>query len=206
VNQAQQLAHYIASLLDFEIIEDPAAGGDHMGAVLAEAALQGGIRYETVVRPRVEALLAAYPGAKTTSEFQRILMIEGAAALLKWRPDRKIETLVDLTRFFVAEGVETVDELRDWLLAAENIPRLRGIKGIGPKTADYLKSLAGISTSMVDVHIYRFLALAGVEVKGYDDAQEVIRATAVLLNTRAGSSRSIDERTLDYSIWTYMAG
>jgi len=206
VNQAQQLAHYIASLPDFEIIEDPAAGGDHMGAVLAEAALQGGIRYETVVRPRVEALLAAYPGAKTTSEFQRILMIEGAAALLKWRPDRKIETLVDLTRFFVAEGVETVDELRAWLLDEATMPRLRGIKGIGPKTADYLKSLAGISTSMVDVHIYRFLALAGVEVKGYDDAQEVIRATAVLLNTRAGSSRSIDERTLDYSIWTYMAG
>ncbi|MFN2278860.1 MAG: hypothetical protein ACK2UR_14705, partial [Candidatus Promineifilaceae bacterium] len=109
-------------------------------------------------------------------------------------------------RFFVAEGVETVDELRAWLLDAANMPRLRGIKGIGPKTADYLKSLAGISTSMVDVHIYRFLALAGVEVKGYDDAQEVIRATAVLLNTRAGSSRSIDERTLDYSIWTYMAG
>ncbi|MFN2178757.1 MAG: hypothetical protein ACK2UV_04680 [Candidatus Promineifilaceae bacterium] len=206
MNQAQQLAHYIQSLPDFEILKDPAVANDHMGAVLAEAALQGGIRYETVVRPRVEALLAAYPGAKTTSEFQRILMIEGAAALLKWRPDRKIETLVDLTRFFVAEGVETVDELRAWLLDAANMPRLRGIKGIGPKTADYLKSLAGISTSMVDVHIYRFLALAGVEVKGYDDAQEVIRATAVLLNTRAGSSRSIDERTLDYSIWTYMAG
>ena len=88
MNQAQQLARYIASLPDFEIIEDPAVASDHMGAVLVEAALQGGIRYETVVRPRVEALLAAYPGAKTTSEFQRILMIEGSAELLKWRPDR----------------------------------------------------------------------------------------------------------------------
>jgi len=198
MNQAQQLAHYVASLPDFEILEDPATGGDHMGVVLVEAALQGGIRYETVVRPRVEALRAAYPNARTTSEFQRILMIEGAAALLKWRPDRKIETLVDLTRFFVAEGVETVDELRAWLLDGENKPRLRSIKGIGPKTADYLKSLAGIPTSMVDVHVYRFLALAGVKMKGYDEAQEVIRETTELLG--------IDERTLDYSIWTYMAG
>jgi len=128
MTKPEKLAHYIASLPDFEIIEDPTAGGDHMGAVLVEAALHGGIRYETVVRPCVEALLVAYPGAKTTSEFQRILMIEGAAALLKWRPDRKIETLVDLTRFFVAEGVETVDELRDWLLAAENVPRLKSME------------------------------------------------------------------------------
>ena len=69
MNQAQQLAHYIASLLDFEIIEDPAAGGDHVGAVLVEAALQGGIRYETVVRPRVEALLAPTPARRRRVNF-----------------------------------------------------------------------------------------------------------------------------------------
>lgn len=198
MKKADLLSDYIESLPDFKMQEDVATGYDHMGAVLVNAALQAGIRYETVVWPRVEALLATYPDAKTTSAFQRVLMIEGAPNLLDWSLDRKINTLVDTTQFFVAEGIETVDDLRAWLLQPHNIQRLKTIHGIGPKTADYFKILAGIPTSAIDRHLYTFLAQAGVEVNGYDEAQSVIRATADLLN--------IDERTLDYSIWSYMAG
>ncbi len=197
MKNAQRLTRYIKSLPDFQIQETIPTGYDHMGAILVDAALQAGIRYDTVVWPRVEALLNAYPGAKTTTEFQRILMIEGALNLLDWSLDRKINTLIDVTRFFVAEKIETISDLRAWLLQAENIGRLREINGIGPKTADYFKILAGISTSAVDVHLYNFLAQAGVEVKGYDEAQAIIRAAAELLN--------IDERALDYSIWSYMS-
>lgn len=98
----------------------------------------------------------------------------------------------------MAEQLETVADLRAWLLKPQNIQRLKEIKGIGPKTADYFKILTGIPTSAIDRHLYNFLAQAGVEVSGYDEAQQVIRETAVLLD--------IDERTLDYSIWSYMAG
>ena len=100
-------------------------------------------------------------------------------------------------RVFSEQRVETVDDLRAWLVDAGNIQRLKRIKGIGDKTADYFKILTGIPTSAIDRHLYKFLAQAGVEVNSYAQAQQVIRETAALLN--------IDERTLDYSIWAYMA-
>jgi thermostable 8-oxoguanine DNA glycosylase len=108
-----------------------------------------------------------------------------------------MNTLVDLVQFFVAEGIETADELRGWLIKPGNVERLKGIKGIGNKTADYFKILTGIPTSAIDRHLYSFMAQAGVEVSGYEEAQGIIRETAVWLGT--------DERTLDYSIWTYMS-
>ena len=125
-------------------------------------------------------------------------MIVGATHLLDWSLDRKINTLVDVVQFFVAEEIETVDDLRAWLVVAENSERLKAIKGIGDKTVDYFKILAGIPTSAIDRHLYNFLAQAGVEVSSYEEAQEVIRETAALL--------AVDERTLDYRIWSYMAG
>ena len=197
MKEAELLTHYIETLPDFNMQEDVATGYDHMGAILVDAVLQAGIRYDTVVWPRVEAVLAAYPDAKTTSEFQRVLMITGAPNLLDWSLDRKINTLVDTTQFFVAENIETVDDLRAWLLNPDDIQRLKEIHGIGPKPADYFKILTGIPTSAIDRHLYNFLAQAGVEVNGYDEAQRVIRQTAELLN--------INERTLDYSIWSYMS-
>ena len=105
-----------------------------MGALLVEAALQAGIRYETVVWPRVERVLATYPEAETTSAFQRVLMIVGATHLLDWALDRKINTLVDVVQFFVAEEIERVDDLRAWLVIPGNSERLKEINGIGNRS------------------------------------------------------------------------
>lgn len=198
MNQAEQLAQYINTLADFAFQEEVTSGYDHMGAIIVDAGLQAGIRYETAVLPRINKILATYPDAKTTSEFQRILMIEGATNLLNWSLDRKVNTIVDVTLFFIAEQIETDEELRSWLLHPENIDRLKQIKGIGNKTADYFKILVGIPTSAIDRHLYSFMADAGIYVNQYDAAQQIIRDTAVLL--------TIDERTLDYSIWKYKAG
>lgn len=198
MEKAKLLSHYIETHPDFELVEEATTGYNHMGALIVDGVLQAGIRYETVVVPRVKLVLERFPEAKTTSAFQRVLMLEGALKLLDWSLDRKMNTLVDLVQFFVAEKIETADELRRWLIAPGNVERLKGIKGIGNKTADYFKILTGISTSAIDVHLYNFMAQAGVEVRGYEEAQAVIRETAVLLGT--------DERTLDYSIWSYMAG
>lgn len=134
-----RLRDYIMALDEFTLLEEVPSGHDHMGALLVDAALQAGIRYETVVRPRVAAILQGHPEAKTTSAFQRVLMIEGAANLLKWRLGRKINTLVDLTQFLVAERVETIDDLRAWLHEGGKVARLKQIKGTGDKTADLLK-------------------------------------------------------------------
>ncbi|KAA3664693.1 MAG: hypothetical protein DWQ04_04390 [Chloroflexi bacterium] len=193
-----QLFKFIQTLDDFQLIADSPAGYDHMGAIICDAGLQAGIKYETVVWPRVKHVLETFPEAKTTSAFQRVLMIVGATNLLTWRLDRKINTIVDLTQLFVSEGLETAVSLQTWLQESKNIERLKKIKGIGPKTADYFKILVGLPTSAIDIHLRRFIEQAGVVVTRYEAAQDVIRETAVLLKT--------DERTLDYSIWKYMAG
>jgi len=198
MNRAKQLQHYIENLSDFEFQLDVTSGYDHMGAILVDAGLQAGIKYETAVVPRVNRLLEDYPEAKTTSAFQRILMVVGAHTLLDWKGEKKVNTIVDTTLFFVTEGLETVDDLRAWLGEPENLQRLKGIKGIGDKTADYFKILTGISTSAIDRHLYTFFERAGVKVGDYDDAKLLMGETAVLLGR--------DERTLDYSIWKYMSG
>lgn len=197
MEQAKKLVHFIETLPNFEIQTDVAIGYDHMGAIIVDAGLQAGIRYETAVKPRVNHILQTYPNDKTTSAFQRILMIEGAPNLLNWKVDRKINTIVDVVQFFISEKIETAADLRQWLTEPINTYRLKEIKGIGNKTADYFKILAGISTSAIDRHIYNFLSQAGITINGYTDAQQIIKETAHLLN--------ISERALDYSIWAHMA-
>jgi hypothetical protein len=74
MDKAQSVAYYINSLPDFTIQEDAPTGYDHMGALLVDATLQAGIKYETVVLSCLESVLANYPEAKTTSQFQRVLI------------------------------------------------------------------------------------------------------------------------------------
>lgn len=52
--------------------------------------------------------------------------------------------------------------------------------------------------SCVDVHPVRFLEQAGVRVRDYEQAREVIAGAAAQLGVSAA--------VLDHSIWTYMSG
>lgn len=70
--------------------------------------------------------------------------------------------VVSVTQFFIKEGVEAQDDLRAWLSEDTNISKLQTLRGIGPKTADYFKILAGISTTAMDRHLFAFLAEAGL--------------------------------------------
>jgi hypothetical protein len=78
-----------------------------------------------------------------------------------------------------------------------NLPKLRAIKGIGPKTVDYFKILVGVSTSAPDRHLINFLGLAGLMPSGYSEAQAVINATADIL--------AVDRAYFDHSIWQFMS-
>jgi thermostable 8-oxoguanine DNA glycosylase len=98
---------------------------------------------------------------------------------------------------FLAEGIETQNDLKQWLLTASNLHKLRAIKGIGPKTIDYFKILVGISTSAIDRHLHAFLGLAGLAGCNYVQAQSIINAAADLL----GQSKAY----FDHSIWQYMS-
>lgn len=168
-----------------------------MGAVLADALLQAGIAYDTVVLPRVERIFKEYPDAKTTSAFARLIEAQGLSHLLRWRGGWKLKALEELISLLLENGVETTEQLRHWLEDASNLKRLKRISGIKDKTADYLQILVGTQNVAVDRHVLRFVAEAGLPVKSYDEAHCLVRNGAALLG--------VESSVLDNSIWRYMS-
>ena len=51
-------------------------------------------------------------------------------------------------------------DLRDWLTRSDSVAKLRGINGVGPKTIDYFKILAGLPAVEVDRRLEKFLNMA----------------------------------------------
>lgn len=194
MSKAETVAVYIRTHPTFVIV-DSMERYHHMGATLADAVLQRGIDYKSVVEPRIKRLLAEYPEATTTSAFAHVVREHGAAQVLNWSEGQKPETLVALINLLLEHGVETEDDLRAWLEHAENLVRLQGINGIKDKTADYLQILVGIQTVAVDMHLFGFLAEAGVPTSDYAEAHKILRETATLLGVEAAK--------LDHSIWRY---
>lgn len=190
------LADYINSLDDFAIFYDFQYGYDHIGACLTDSVLQAGLKYETVVEPRVHEVLAMEE-ARTTSGFKALLDREGTKKVLRWKDDAKPECLEELVGLLLDEGVETEWGLKAWL-NLDNDHKLRAIKGIGPKTVDYIKMLVGIHTVAVDRHIRKFVEQAGYEVNSYKQVRDLVSQTANELGT--------DPSSLDHSIWVYMSG
>lgn len=169
----------------------------HMGATLTDALLQSGLRYETVVLPRVREILA-HPEAATTSGFLCLLESSGAKALLRWKSDAKPQCVLAVTCMLCEQGIETEDGLRTWLGEERNRAWLQTVRGIGPKTVDYLRLLVGEPTCAVDRHLFAFLDEAGLQITDYPAARAVINGAATLLG--------IDGRDLNHSIWKRMSG
>ena len=190
---ARRLAGFITALDGFRFV-DPGPAYAHMGALLTDAVLQAGIAYETVVKPRVMRV-ARDERTRTTTGFLEALMANGAERLLHWRGKRKIATLEGLARMLAEERVEEVDDLKHWLAGAESSERLRTIHGVGPKTIDYVRILAGCETVAPDVRIRAFLEQAGIPPWDYEKARSVVAEAARLLG--------VAERTLDHSIWAF---
>jgi endonuclease III len=192
---ARLLADYISSLYGFKIINP--VSYNHMGAVLIDAVLQAGMNYRTVVAPRVNRFLRLYPDARTTSGLLANIEHDSAAYILDWRHPEKPRRLVEVTQALADNGVEHVSDLRTWLIDESNVQLLLRIKGIGPKTADYMKGLAGLSNVAVDRHMFQLIRCAGIQCSEYAEAKEIIEYAADLL--------AIPRGCLDRSIWMYMA-
>ncbi len=192
------LAQYIKSLPDFKLYSDIRPPGEpayeHMGAVLTDAVLQAGLNYDQVVLPRVLSVLDTYPEAATTSGFLNVLEAKGYQEVLNWNDEVKPDRLKRLATFLLDRNVETVGDLKTWLDLPESRKELLRIKGVGPKTADYLQILAGLPAVAVDRHIERFCAGAGIEKKTIRKAVK-----------EAAAELGIDAGCLDYSIWFYMS-
>ena len=170
---------------------------NHIGATVADAILQANNNYKTNVKPRVNRILDQYPNSRTTSSVRNLLQSLPVTEFLNWRGADRAARFSQVLDLFAAESIETEADLREWLLRESNLPKLRALKGIGPKTIDYFKILVGVSTSAIDRHLLNFLWLAGLSPCGYADAQSIINATADMLR--------VDRAYFDHSIWQYMS-
>lgn len=172
-------------------------GYGHMGATLCDSILQAGLNYDTVVRPRITWILNSFPNETTTSRLLDLVDELGAARLLNWSHPEKPSRLIALANFFYVRSIETEHCLREWLQVATNGVHLESVRGVGPKTVDYLKMLVGIPAIAVDRHIKNFVNNAGIKSNNYKIIREVVECAADELR--------VHRTNLDYAIWFYVS-
>lgn len=197
VPDAQALADHIRSLEGFAFVQ-PAPPHGHMGATMVDSILQRGMNYDAVVLPRVHRLRNEHPEAATTSGFAELMRQEELSSLIDFRGEYVLATVRELTEVLRAANVETEDDLRAWLDDAANRQRLAQIKGIGPKTGEFIRLRCGARDAVaVDRWLIRMLEEAGVHARGFWDQHEVISDAAELLD--------VSPADLEESIWAYMS-
>jgi hypothetical protein len=125
-------------------------GWDHIGAIIVDATLQRRQNYHATVRPRVVALVGAWPDAATTSGFRRRLDTGTLSEVISWPSPGRLAQVEDMTRVFESQGIETVVELRgalgDDARRAVLREALGAVRHVSPKTLDYIDTLSGVST------------------------------------------------------------
>ncbi|QCB96375.1 hypothetical protein E5206_05070 [Arthrobacter sp. PAMC25564] len=123
---------------------------DHIGAIIVDATLQRRQNYNETVKPRVVALVEAWPDAATTSGFRRHLDTGQLSEVISWPSPGRLAQIEDITEVFEREGIETVVELRgalgDHAKGAALREALALVRHVSPKTLDYIGVLSGIST------------------------------------------------------------
>ena len=123
-------------------------GWDHVGAIIVDATLQRRQNYHETVRPRVVALVAAWPDAASTSGFRRHLDTGKLSDVINWPSPGRLAQVEDITCVLERQGIETVMELRAALgdPARRTVLReaLAGVRHVSPKTLDYIDTLSGI--------------------------------------------------------------
>lgn len=169
----------------------------HVGAILADAALQAGLNYRTVVKVRIDRIVRDFPEAATLSGMFNAIASVGVVDFLRWHHHTKVSRFIYLAELLRSESIDDFHQLRTWLQKPAAREKLRSIHGVGPKTVDYLCGLVGLDFIAVDRHIRTFASDAGVTAADYDFLQTVVSYAADLLG--------VPRRHFDASIWTYVS-
>src|SRR5665213_2644531 len=178
---ARRVADYADSLGVHDSPVTLRVTSDHLGAVLADAILQAGVSYRTVVRMRVDRIHLRFPEAATLPGLFTLLEQHGAGEFLLWNHPIKMSRFVSLARFLAIQNISTTVELKVWLNRNDAREHLLSLHGIGPKTYDYLCCLVGIDCIAVDRHVRTFASEAGVLISDYDRLKSVVSYAADLL-------------------------
>lgn len=190
---AQRVAYYALTLGVMEMPRTRRYCYEHFGALIADAVLQSGLNYRTVVYPRVQRILKEFPEINTLAGVKDIIGTGNLNDFLMWKHPTKLQRFYRITRYFDQCHVETTKLLRDRMTDIEFQGGLLNIHGIGPKTVDYISCISGVETIAVDRHILKFADEAGVKVYDYESAQEVFSFAADLLD--------ISRRSFDSWVW-----
>lgn len=193
--KAQVLAEYIESMHFAPVTQRTPYF--HMGATITDSVLQAGLNYRCVVYPRVLKLLTRFPNYRTTCDFLILMQTIPLPELIEWSNKRKLELIENISWLLFDNGVETEPELAIWLNSGKNISQLEKLKGIGPKTIDYLSMLSGNQAIAIDRHLFAFLRLAGIITNSYSEASVLYQKAADLL--------SLSAFELDRQVWRYMS-
>lgn len=193
--KAQALAEYIESMHFAPVTQRTPYF--HMGATITDSVLQAGLNYRCVVYPRVLKLLTKFPNYRTTCDFLILMQTIPLPELIEWSNKRKLELIQNISWLLFDNGVETEPELAVWLNSSKNISQLQKLKGVGPKTIDYLSMLSGNQAIAIDRHLFAFLRLAGIITYSYSDASVLYKKAADIL--------SLSAFELDRQIWRYMS-
>lgn len=195
--RARRIAEHAEALglLDSELPSREAQS--HFGAALADSVLQAGLSYRSVVLPRVRRILFMYPDAATLSGVSEVVANDCVAQFLDWTHPTKLARFTALARFCEDREIHDVNVMQSWIAGPSSREELQTIKGVGPKTVDYLACLVGADRIAVDRHVISFTEHAGVDADGYDDVQTIVSYAADLLGVR--------RRDFDAWIWAQYA-
>lgn len=170
---------------------------NHMGAVLADSVLQAGLNYAKVVKPRVASILEHFPQAMTVNVLIEVIEVEGIPKFLQWQHTEKIARFGGLVAFLAESKIESTSELCEALQDDVFRADIRRVRGVGPKTVDYMACLVGADCIAVDRHIRGFAELVGLDDDSYDYLRGAFSFAADLL--------SISRREFDACIWHYQS-
>lgn len=193
--QARVLANYLGTLPAERprIASSSDRGGQNLVVILFDCAFQAGLNYRTVVLPRVVELANRFPSAVTIDEVALIIRTKKFRNAIRWAHPEKPRRMKDLVQFFSSHGLVGVSDIRNWLSTSENREKLLLLRGIGPKTVDYLSKLLGDQTIPVDRHMIRWIEKAGMTIIDYFHARKVLEFTADLME--------ISRRRFDTWLW-----
>lgn len=169
----------------------------HMGAVLADSVLQAGLNYAKVVKPRIASILKTFPQAATLEVLIEVIETEGSRRFLQWEHFEKVSRFDGLVAFVANAQIESTSELGVALRDDSFREDIRRVKGVGPKTVDYMACLVGVDCIAVDRHIKGFAEFAGLKDDRYDYLRDVFSFAADLL--------SISRREFDAQIWSHQS-
>jgi hypothetical protein len=198
-DDAEKILEYLDSL-GLDAATELNRGWQSIGAVVVDASLQRRQNYARTVRPRVAALVTAWPDASTTSGFRRRLKSGKLAEVIRWPKQGRLTQIDELTKVLERPdiAIETVQDLQNHLVDPALRPQLRKslrtVLHVGPKTLDYLDILSGIPTGVaIDARIRKVTAAAGISNQSYDHLAAVIRRAAEIRGWRPGD--------LDGTLW-----